>query len=83
MDSDKTNRIAQMNGSHASYNVIVIPIFNVKIVYAIFPRVFHCIFNFFMRFDGVFCKFLAKIGRFYEIARDPSLVNSDLKVLLN
>ena len=36
MDSDRTNRILQISESHASYSVIVIEIFNAKIVNAIY-----------------------------------------------
>ena len=39
-DSNKPNRIVQMNGLHASYNTIVIEIFDVKIVNAINSRVY-------------------------------------------
>ena len=40
MDSDRTNRIVQTNVLHVIYSVIVIYIFNVKVVYAIYPRVY-------------------------------------------
>ena len=40
MDFDTTNRIVQMNGSHASYSVIVIEKCNVKIVNAIYAMVY-------------------------------------------
>ena len=40
-DSDRPNRIVQMNGSHALYSVIVIEKFKVKIVYAIYPMFYY------------------------------------------
>ena len=39
-DSNKPNRIVQLKVSHATKSVIVIEIFDIKVVYAIYPRVY-------------------------------------------
>ena len=39
-NSDRPNRIVQMNILHVIYSVIGIQIFGVKVVYAIYPRVY-------------------------------------------
>ena len=67
MDSDITNRIVQINGSRASYSVIVVEKFKVKIVHAIYHMAYKSSNMPYFINKSIFAHLLLKSRHFFTI----------------